>query len=114
MLVSMLPYKVIFKILIKKNSLGSEATNTLHLLSTIWLSTFYLWHFTMKLGFAGERGILQHECKERRDQGLQGRKIHVELMFIQPMFSFLKQKEVKAHFSLLKLRIYDALPFCGK
>lgn len=35
MLVSILPYKVIFKILIKSNSLGSKATDTLHLPSTI-------------------------------------------------------------------------------
>lgn len=67
-------------------------------------STFDLGHFTVQLGFAGERCILEHYCKERWDQGLQGREVHVELMFVQPVLSFLKHKGMGANLRLLKSR----------
>lgn len=51
--------------------------------------TLYCRYVSVEFGSAGEGCVLQHHGKQGRDERLQGWQEHVELVFIQTMFSLL-------------------------
>ena len=55
--------------------------------------TLYGGDVSVQLGSAGERRVLQNHRKQRRDQRLQGRQVHVQLVFIQAVLALMGEEE---------------------
>lgn len=53
--------------------------------------TFYRRYVAVEFDSAGEGCVLQHHGKQRGDERLQGRQEHVQLVFIQTVFSLLRE-----------------------